>query len=91
MKKLLLIVTLALMVTSLRAETIKHGVVTDKAIDPPRYVHYPYVGKQDINKKPIYWLEIDRKWHRVTSDEYAQYRKGQFFSRKTNVDFYPVF
>jgi hypothetical protein len=91
MKKLLLIVTLALMVTSSQAETIKHGRITDKGIDAPRQMFYPFIGVVHINQNIIYWLKVDKKWHRVTAEEYAKYGKGQFFSRKQDYIFAPQF
>lgn len=90
MKKTIVILT-ALITLNVGAETIKHGRVTDKGTDAPRRVWYPFVGFVDVNINTIYWLQIDNKWHRVTQVEHAKYEKGQFFSRKTNYDFYPQF
>ena len=90
MKKLIAIAVL-LVTLNLNAETISHGRVTDKAIDPPRRQWYPFVGFVDINRNPVYWFKVDTKWHRVTTEEYGKYSKGQFFSRKTNHNFYPQF
>lgn len=90
MKKTIVILT-ALITLNIGADTIDHGRVTDKAIDPPRRNWYPFIGPVDINKWPVYWLKVDKKWHRVTTQEYNKAQRGQFFSRKENYDFLPQF
>jgi hypothetical protein len=53
------------------------GIVTDKAIDPPRYVRYPAVGVVTINSEPIYWLELDNDgWAPVPKSDFDSHKIG---------------
>lgn len=68
------------------------GTVDDKAIDPPRSVRYPGAGiTQDINQKPVYWTQLNGKWHRVTQDEHGQAVIGSTWARFEVAQFTPPF
>lgn len=61
------------------------GIVTDKAIDPPRSIRYPFVGRVDINKEPIYWFRVDDlAWVPVSQEDFVSHQEGWLWAAWAN-------